>query len=157
PRCSSRPARRGPARRAKAAEATSAPPVHRTHGAALIRPRVEAVHGRFRALFEDGFDGVGGHLDGHVEGLLVGLARTPEDMVGALALARRLVDADAHAYEAVVVEVGLDRLQAVVAGGAATDLELHAADGEVELVVDDDQVSEVLDAVPADKGGDRQA
>ena len=39
------------------------------------------------------------------------------------------------------VEVGLDGLQAVVAGGAATDLELDAPHGQVELVMDDDELS----------------
>ena len=78
-------------------------------------------------------------------------------MVGALAFARRFVDADAHAHEPVVVQVGLDRLQAVVPRGASADLELDAAHGQVELVVDDHQLSQVVDAVPAEQGFDRDS
>src|SRR5206468_800848 len=75
---------------------------------ALIGPRVESVHGRFGALFEDGFHGVGGHLDGDVEGLLVGLAGAAQHVVGTLTLAGRLVDADPNSHEAAVVQMGLD-------------------------------------------------
>jgi hypothetical protein len=48
------------------------------------------------------------------------------------------------------VQVGLDRLQAVVAGQAAPDLDLHPPDRQVELVVHDDQPLELVgrDAEP---------
>src|SRR3954447_9882211 len=132
-------ARAGSARKSGGSDVSSTCPPYPAGG--LIGPRVEPVHGRLRAVLEDRPDRIGGYFDGHVQGFLVGLPRTTEDVVGALALARRFVDADAHPHEPVVVQVGLDRLQAVVAGGAAADFELHPADGKIVFIVDDDQVS----------------
>src|SRR5437879_1832915 len=82
---------------------------------------VEAVHGRVGPLGDDGLNGVGGHLDGDVQRRLFRLERPAQDVVGALAAARRLVDPDADTDEAVVVQVGLERLQAVVPRRPAPD------------------------------------
>src|SRR3546814_15848412 len=65
----------------------------------------------------------------------VGLAGPLEDVVRALGASGRLADPDADAGEVVGVEVGLYRLEAVVAGQSAAELQLHPPDREVELVV----------------------
>src|SRR6185312_2256726 len=56
-------------------------------------------------------------------------------------LDRRLADADAHAL-VVVADVGGDRAQAVVPGDAAADLHPHFRRGEIDLVVEDDDVAD---------------
>ncbi len=52
-------------------------------------------------------------------------------------------DADADAPEVRAAQPALERLQAVVAGQAAAEPRLHAAEGQVDLVVHDDDVVEV--------------
>ena len=54
------------------------------------------------------------------------------------------------------MQVGLDGLQTVVTGRPPADLEFHPPHGQVELVVDDHEAAQVLDAVPANEGGHRQ-
>src|SRR5690349_11287232 len=56
---------------------------------------------------------------------------------GMRALARRLADADPKAHELVRPQRLDDRAHAVVAGGRAAAPDAHAAQREVELVVDD--------------------
>src|SRR3546814_5368021 len=65
----------------------------------------------------------------------VGLAGPLEDVVRTLGASGRLADPDADAGEVVGVEVGLYRLEAVVAGQSAAELQLHPPDREVELGV----------------------
>src|SRR3546814_6383018 len=77
----------------------------------------------------------------------VGLAGPLEDVVRALGASGRLADPDADAGEVVGVEVGLYRLEAVVAGQSAAELELHPPDRQVELVVHHHEVVRIGDAV----------
>jgi hypothetical protein len=60
-----------------------------------------------------------------------------------------LAHADAHPHELVGVQVGLDGPQPVVPGQSPAPLDLDAAQGQVELVVDDDDALGVGDAVAA--------
>ena len=66
-------------------------------------------------------------------------------------------DADAHAREARVAELALERLQAVVAGQAAADARADVAERQVDLVVQDEHAVEVLDAVGAARRAGRAA
>ena len=70
----------------------------------------------------------------------VGLGEVAEDVVRDQALVAGVADAEADAGE-VGADVGADRADAVVAGGAAAGLDPHPAGGEVELVVEDDGVA----------------
>ena len=67
-------------------------------------------------------------------------------LAAAALLHRHGVD-DPHPHEVVGVQVGLDRLEAVVAGQAATDLHLELAGGQVHLVVHHHQPVRIVDAV----------
>src|SRR5206468_8241609 len=91
------------------------------------------------------------------DALPISLRRPVEDVVGAPAGVGRLADPDAHAQEVAVVEVGLDRPQAVVAGQPPAGLHPQRADGEVELVVHDDEPFDVVDPEPAHELGHRLA
>src|SRR5690606_26294963 len=48
-------------------------------------------------------------------------------------------------------EVPLDRLESLVAGQSSPELDLEAPDGQVEFVVDDDDLGRVVDAEPLDQ------
>src|SRR5207244_116108 len=83
---------------------------------------VEAAHGGVDALGEDDLDRVRRLLDGHIELIPLGATRWSEDVVGSLTAAGRLADPDADPGEARVVDVGLDRLEALVAGRAPAEV-----------------------------------
>ena len=78
----------------------------------------------------------------------LGARRTVQHVVGAGLAARRLADADPDAHVARVVEVGVDRLEPVVAGRAPSHLHLDPARRQVELVVDDDEPVGARDPEP---------
>jgi hypothetical protein len=78
-------------------------------------------------------------------------------MISASVLARRLADADADAGEGVAVEMGLDGPKPVVAGQAATRLDLEPADRQIQLVVNDHQLGQVVDTEAADQRQDGQS
>ncbi len=88
------------------------------------------------ALIE--LDRVGGLLKGDRDLGLVALREPGQDVVGAPLLRGRLADPDPHPGERVAVEVVLHGAEPVVAGEAATGLHAQLRDGQVELVVDDD-------------------
>ena len=89
--------------------------------------------GERRRPFGDGGEEV-------VDPLGVGLGEVAEDVVGDEALVAGMADAEADAGE-VRPDVGGDRADAVVAGGAAAGLGPHPAGREVELVVEDGDVA----------------
>ena len=70
----------------------------------------------------------------------VGVARREilQDVAEHAGLRARVADAEADPPE-VRPQVGVDRADAVVAGGAAAPLHPHLAGGEIEFVVEDDQ------------------
>src|SRR6185437_5925627 len=82
------------------------------------RSPVVAVHRGIHAVGEDHLHRVGGLLDGDCHLFARPLAEPAEHVVGALFLRVRLAHAEPHAQERVVVEVLLDRPQAVVPGQA---------------------------------------
>ena len=118
---------------------------------------VEPVHGRVEAVGQDRLDGVGGLRDGDVELDPLGLGHAAQHVVGPLLPPGRLPDADADAGEVVGVQVGLDRLQPVVPGQPAAELELQPAERQVELVVHHHQPVRVVDAVAPHQRAHRQA
>src|SRR4051812_36356877 len=119
--------------------------------------RVEPVLGGGHADLEDGLDGVGGQLDRHPECLAVGLPRPAQHVVGPLLAPGRLPDADPDAHEVVAVQMGLDRLEAVVTGQPAAHLDAQHTDRQVELVVHDHETVQVVDPVPAHQRRDDHA
>ena len=119
------------------------------------RRGVEPVHGGTGTLGQDEVDGVGRLLHRHVELGAGGLAGPAQHEVGARLATGRLADPDPHSDEVARVQVGLDRLEAVVARRAATDLHLDPAHRQVELVVHHHQPAQVLDAVPPHQACDR--
>src|SRR5581483_8700314 len=118
---------------------------------------VVAVHGRRHPGGGDQLDGVGRLLHGHVELVALGARRAAQHMVGTLPAPGRLADADPHAQEVGRVQVLADGLEPVVPGQAAALFHLDAAERQVELVVHDDDVRGVGDAVTAHEGGDGAA
>ena len=76
------------------------------------------------------------------ERLHLGLGVIAEHVAGDAVLVAGVADADADAAE-FGAEMGVDRAQAVVAGGAAAVLHLDLERREVELVVEDGQRVEV--------------
>ena len=71
---------------------------------------------------------------------LLGLVEVGQDMADHPLLVAGMADADPDALELARAQAGVDAAQAVVAGDAAAQLDPHLAGGEVELVVEDDDV-----------------
>jgi len=116
---------------------------------------VDGVHRGIDAAPEHQLDGVCRLLDRDGEGLALLAARGTQHVPGAVAPARWTTDPDAHARETSPSDVRLDGAEPVVAGGPTAELHPHRPDGQVELVVDDDQPAELEDAVAPDERLDR--
>ena len=133
PRTSGRARTRSRAPRAAAGGGHGAPsrracPRYRRAYSASGR-RVDVVHGHVGALGQDQLDRVGRLLDHALSSRCVGLAGPLQHVVDAPGLPGGLADADAHPDEVVGVQVGLHRLEAVVAGQPAADLHLDPPTG----------------------------
>ena len=61
--------------------------------------------------------------------------------------ARRFADPDADTHVARVVQMRVQRLEPIVPGSPSADFDLDASYREVQLVVDDDQSLQILDAI----------
>src|SRR3982750_1630749 len=72
--------------------------------------------------------------------LLLGLGEVAQHVAEDALLVARVADAEADAAEVPGAEAGIDAAQAVVASRAAAELDADLAGGEVELVVEDDDV-----------------
>src|ERR1700712_127324 len=101
---------------------------------------VDAVLRRLQALGEQGLDGVGGELQGHVQ--LAALGRGPplEDVVGGVLASGGPADAEPHPQVVLRPERLRDRAQPVVPALAAAALEPDDAELEVQVVVHHDEV-----------------
>ncbi len=79
-----------------------------------------------------------------------------QHVVGGVHAARRATDSDAHAQVGVGDELLVQRSQAVVAAVTATALHADLAGGQVDVVVDHDEVRDI-DVVELDEPLDRAA
>ena len=85
--------------------------------------------------------------------LPLGFARAVQDVVGPRLPARGFPDPDPDPDVSRIVQMGVDRLEAVVPRRPAPHLDLDPATGKIELVVDDDQPGQIGHPVAADQGG----
>src|SRR6478735_4739006 len=99
---------------------------------------VELLLRALETLRDQHLDGVGRRVDLEGQDLLLrgGVVRQHE--VRDVLATRRAADADPHPVEVAGAERGAHRAQAVVAVVAATELDAHGVEGDVELVVDRD-------------------
>ena len=84
--------------------------------------------------------GVGEGVKEGVEPVAVGFGEVAQDVRRHPVLVARMADAEAHAGEVLGTEAGVDRAQAVVPRRAAAVLHPHPGGGEVEFVVEDEDV-----------------
>jgi hypothetical protein len=103
-------------------------------------PGVEALLGGGEPLEDERLDGVGRVRDQQLERAALGGGEGGEDVVGGVPAARRA----AHAHPDSQVVLGAERLgdvaQAVVPALAAAALQAHRVEGDVDLVVHDDDL-----------------
>src|SRR3954453_15712792 len=102
------------------------------------RSGVELLLGPLETLGDEHLDGVGGGVDLERQDLLLGRGVVGEHEVGHVLPPGRAADADAHPVEVAGAQRGPHRAQPVVAVVAATELDPHRVEGDVELVVDRD-------------------
>lgn len=117
---------------------------------------VDVVAGIDYAVHNRQAGGVGGAGAGVLEVLGLAGAQLLEHVVGDSHLAGRVADAGADAAKVAAAHLVDDGAQAVVAGVAAAHLDAHVAGGNVELIVDYEQLLG-LDFVLAAKLGDGAA
>ena len=121
------------------------------------RSVVEAVHHRVGGLGQQGLGRVRSSFDDIVEQVAIFSPRTLEHPVGAPEVLGRPPDPDAEPEELGALEMVPDRAEPVVAGEPSAHLEPQTARFEIELVVHDDETSEILDAVAPDQWTNRLA
>ena len=98
---------------------------------------------------------LGDSLQQRVQPLPVGLLEVVEHMAQYSAPVARMADAETHP-PVILAEQRVDAAQAVVAGGAAALLDAHLTGGEIEFVVEHEDVGR-RDLVEARRRADRTA
>ena len=83
---------------------------------------------------------IGDGVEQRLEPDLLGLVEVGQHMADHPVLVARVADADPHPLELARAQTGVGAAQAVVAGDAAAQLDPDLAGGEVDLVVEDDDV-----------------
>src|SRR3990170_315792 len=118
-------------------------------GFAIDSPSIEAIHGRRQPLRHRQFHRLGRALEALVHHPLLLGGEPREDEVGRVDAERRAADADAQPRELRRAQRFDDRLQPIVPTGAACRTEPEPAQGQVDVVHDDEDVCGTQPVAPA--------
>jgi hypothetical protein len=112
---------------------------------------VEVVHHAVDVFGQKSGQNIGRTFNLDVELDPIGLPRAPQYKIGHGLTTRRAANPDAQAEKVLCVKVLLHRLETIVTSQAPANLQLRGADLKIELIVDDEQVLYIGDAIPLHK------